>query len=261
MFDPVFIPALLSGTFLFCVLILAGAGFIHGMFGVGYAMIATPLMALLVDYRLAVILAAVPLFIMALTVLARYRHALRENQLVRMIVPGVIVGSALGAWLHTSLPAFVALALLGVLLAVNAYLPSYFRRRNDAQAVVGPRAAPGFSLLAGVTEAALNVGAPFILMYSGLARLTRVQQLLALNLCYGAGKLIQIGVLMQAGTTPMPWPHLFVAIAASLGGQMLGERYAGQFSETTFRFLFTRFLYTMALVMLCRAIYQIAMNQ
>ncbi len=31
--------------------ILAGAGFAHGLFGIGFAMIATPLLALFLDYR------------------------------------------------------------------------------------------------------------------------------------------------------------------------------------------------------------------
>ena len=54
--------------------ILAGAAFAQGVFGLGFAMIATPLLALFLDYRAAVLLAAVPLLVLAGNWLVVNRH-------------------------------------------------------------------------------------------------------------------------------------------------------------------------------------------
>jgi uncharacterized protein len=174
-------PALGSLQFFFCLMVLGTAGFAHGMFGFGFAMIATPLLALFVGYRLAIFLAALPLLCMSLLFLVANRRLMRNEALTRSIVPGIVLGSVAGAFLQASLPPPLALVLLATLLAASAALPPYLHGRQSGLPDMG-RTSPAMpailGMFAGATEAALNVGAPFVLFYGGLARLDRLQQLL-----------------------------------------------------------------------------------
>jgi uncharacterized protein len=253
-------PAIGSLQFFFCLMVLGTAGFAHGMFGFGFAMIATPLLALFVGYRLAIFLAAVPLLCMSLLFLIANRHLMRSEAVTRAIVPGIVLGSVAGAFLQASLSPPLALVLLATLLAASAALPVYLRDRQLGLAGTG-RASSAMSatlgMFAGVTESALNVGAPFVLFYGGLARLDRLQQLLALNLCFAVGKSVQIAVLTQASSAYLSPSSLVIAVVAALAGQIAGNRCAGVFSERSFRRMFAAFLYGVSGFLLFRAVLEL----
>ena len=199
MSDPL-LPTLVSAAFLYCLIVLLAAGFAHGVFGLGFAMIATPLLALALDYRSAIFLAAVPLLFISVYFLAIRRRLVFDEPLAKLMTPGIIVGSLVGVLLQGFMPQTMALILLAVLLACSAALPSILQRwraQHSANANASPHA---FGVLAGVTESSLNVGAPFIVLYGGLAGLNRARQLLALNLCFAVGKSIQVFLLTVATT-------------------------------------------------------------
>lgn len=239
----------------YCLGMLGVAGVAHGMFGFGFAMIATPLLALILDYRLAIIAAALPLFFMATLFLALNWQSLQKENLIRLVVPGVIAGSLIGASFQAFMPQHMALTLLAALLIFSALLP-HIVARLSWNAKPGNRPASAIcSTFAGATEAALNVGAPFMLIYGAITRLNRIQQLLVLNLCFSVGKAIQIGVIAQASTTLFSLPLLSLAVLTALGGQFVGNYYAGLFSEDVYRKILKIFLYLMAMVLLGRAIW------
>lgn len=242
--------------FAYCLLVLAIAGFAQGMFGLGFAMIATPLLALTLDYRGAVFLAAVPLMLTAVFYLiVQWRQVLSEP-LSKRIAPGLIGGSIAGVWVQTSLPQFAALALLAFLLACSAALPTILRRSlalREKSANASPMA---FGAFAGLTDTSLNVGAPFIVLYGGLNHLNRLQQLLALNLCFAIGKTIQIGLTMATAPMPVSGAYLLWGVLASLCAYLAGARLAGRFSDEGFRRGLNIFLYGMACVLGYRALAQ-----
>ena len=101
--DPQFATALL---------VLALAAFVQGVFGLGFAMIATPLLALFLDYQAAVLVAAIPLFVLAVYWLAVNRLYLFRSGIPWTLLPGIMTGAALGVALQISLPQRVSLLLL-----------------------------------------------------------------------------------------------------------------------------------------------------
>lgn len=233
--------------------ILAGAGFAHGLFGFGFAMMATPLLALFLDYRLAVALAAFPLLAMALGWLAvhvRSRAALVSQT---RLLPGIAIGAGAGTLMQMSLPEVVSITLLALLLSASLAVP-WLTQRAAALRVASVRgAAPGFGVLAGMTESALNVGAPFMLLYGSLARLSRFEQLLALNVCFALGKGIQLA--LTALTWPAAaggWP-LLACTTASLAAYAAGNHLAGRFDEERFRRWLRNFIVCMVAGLLVRA--------
>ena len=76
---------------------LALAAFAQGVFGLGFAMIATPLLALILDYQAAVFLAAVPLLVLASFWLVTNRRLVRQGDIPWTLLPGIALGAALGA--------------------------------------------------------------------------------------------------------------------------------------------------------------------
>ncbi|MDZ7863111.1 TSUP family transporter [Acidovorax sp.] len=232
--------------------ILALAGFAHGLFGIGFAMIATPLLALFLDYRLAVALAAFPLLAMAvgwLVVHVRSRSALAGQ---RWLLPGIAIGAAAGTLLQVSLPERTSIALLALLLSASLAVPWLATRGAALRPAAAQRGAPVFGVLAGMTESALNVGAPFMLLYGSLARLGRFEQLIALNVCFALGKGIQLALTAWSWPAAASGVALLVCTTASLAAYFAGHRLAGRFDEARFRRLLRNFIVCMVAGLLVR---------
>lgn len=234
--------------------IMLASSFLHGVFGIGFAMIATPLLALWMAPREAVLLAAVPLWCIALGFLCRHFAQVRRcGQLV--FLPLIIVGSVLGVQLQAALSARASWLLLAGLLLLGAAVPALVHRLLGRGWRLPPAVGLAFGLGAGVTESSLNVGAPLIVLYGGLQRLPRMEQLILLNLCFAAGKTVQLGLTLAQGA---PWVRpswLLVATVAAGVGYALGLRWAGRLSDQVFRRSLAGFLCTMAGLLVLRALW------
>lgn len=237
-----------------CLLVLGLAGFAHGLFGIGFAIVATPLLATFLDYRIAAFMVAAPLLAMAAGWLFVKRSALRSAAVPLSLLPGIAVGAVVGTGLQAALPQRLSLLLLAALLTFSIAMPWVLDRWR---AVDGQRArscAAWFGAAAGMTESALNVGAPFMVLYGALSRLGRVEQLLALNLCFALGKLIQIALMARLPMDGLDARAVLAGTAVSLAGYWQGDRLAGRFSEAAFRAGLRGFLAMMVLALLARAL-------
>jgi len=241
------------GLAAYCIGALALAGFIHGVFGMGFAMIATPLLALAIDYPSAIYLAAVPLWVMAsVFLLIERKRVLREPICVRLM-PGIVAGSVIGVMLQTALPQRISLALLGILLLFSALVPSLLEWMKRTPETLRGRTVFSFGTCAGVTEAALNVGAPFMVLFGGLAQLTRFQQIIVLNLCFAVGKTVQLALQAIAIPTPVAIQFMIAAVGVSGISYAGGIVFAGRYSEAAFRRGLVGFQCLMAALLFVRA--------
>ena len=233
---------------------LALAAFAQGVFGLGFAMIATPLLALILDYQAAVFLAAVPLLVLASFWLVTNRRLVRQGDIPWTLLPGIALGAAVGVAIQVALAQSVSLLLLAALLVFSVMLPWALRRLINRHAAVGARSAPLFGFLAGLTESALNVGAPFIILYAGLRQLSRAQMLIALNLCFALGKTIQIFLSLSIAPVPVGWMPLILGVPVCLFAFRLGDRLAGRFPEEVFRIALRLFLCALAAMLVIRSL-------
>lgn len=234
--------------------VLFFAGLIQGVFGLGFAMIATPILGLFLNYQVAIILAAIPLWFLATRYIIKQRQAVRSSPITRSLGPAIIVGSIVGVVLYANLSVSANYALLGVLLLVSAFVPLAVRYLGPFNQKSRIRSGLPFGLLAGTTESLMNVGAPFILLFSGISNLKRRQQLLALNLCFAIGKTVQILLIALFIPVTVSWPHIGLAILSSSLGFQVGDRFGGQWSEEQFRRGLFSFLLIMAAAMGMRAV-------
>jgi uncharacterized membrane protein YfcA len=235
-----------------CILFVAGL--IQGLFGLGFAMVSTPMLGLFLDYRVAVMLAAVPLWFIACRYIFTMRKVIKSSIVVKSLVPPIMVGSVFGVIFYAILPVNANYALLGLLLLLSAFLPlilRYFNLIGDEPYLRGARP---LGFFAGVTEALMNVGAPFILLFSGISNLRRRQQMLALNLCFAVGKTIQITLISLLIPVGISWIHILLAVVSSSFGFVAGDWFSGEWSEKVFRKVLFVFLIIMSLAMGVRAL-------
>lgn len=236
-----------------CFAVLALAAFTQGVFGLGFAMVATPLLALFLEYRVAVVIASVPMLVIALHWLLAHRKALPHSGVPPLLIGGIVLGALGGMWLQVALPQQASLLLLAALLAFSVAVPWGLQHWQRDVSTGSRRAAPAFGILAGVTESALNVGAPFMVLFAGLSRLTRAQQLIALNLCFFLGKIIQLSVLLAVTAIPMPAWTLAAAVGVCLVFHTAGDRLAGRFPDDVSRRWLGFFLSAMVVALVLRA--------
>ncbi|MFT3665455.1 sulfite exporter TauE/SafE family protein [Piscinibacter sp.] len=234
--------------------ILGVAGLAHGIFGIGFAMIATPLLALFLDYTTSLVLAAIPLLGMSAWWLATHRHALLAERIPGRLLAGIATGSILGVAVQSVLPARASILLLAALLAMSVCLPWLLKRWSAVDPQQVRRNSGAFAALAGFTESSLNVGAPFMVLFGALAHLKRVEQLIVLNLCFFLGKSIQVGLISLTGTLGLTSPAMLLAsTAVGLGGFIAGNALAGRLLEATFRRALNSFLIVIVVALLLRA--------
>lgn len=240
---------------LIAYLAIAGtAGFVQGLFGLGYALIAAPLLALLVNYHSALVMVAVPMEVLAIFWIARHGREIATAGIPWWFFPGALVGTAAGAYVQVALSQRAALLLLAGLLTTSVVLPLMVSRWSRASSGRIQRAAVLFGALAGLTDGAMNAGAPIIVLFGGLARLSRAQLLSLLYIEFCFGKAVQLIIVFFISRPKVGGFALGLGIAASWGLFVLGDLLSGRFAERVFIRRLRVFLLLMSGILVSRAL-------
>lgn len=209
--------------------IIVAAGLIHGTLGLGFPLVATPLLALFTDVRTAILITLLPtasVNVLSIIKGGRWSESIgRFWPLAVYAVAGSVAGTRL---LVVSDPAPFKLLLAGLVLL---YLFASHARALNMHWMVEHTGASMlvFGLLAGLAAGTTNVMVPLLIIYTLELGLERTAMVQVFNLCFLAGKLTQIGVFAHAGmltgdlllaTTPLA----LVGIVALLGGMVLRNR-------------------------------------
>ncbi len=232
------------------------AGYVQGLLGVGYPMLATPLLALVIDLRTAVIV-TVPA-ILVLSVLLIFRGGkLRAGVGPFWYMPlCMVAGSLLGARIFFAVDASWLLLALGAALLM--YVSLDWLGRTDYPHL--KRWLHPLALLcafaAGVSESSINVGGPFLLVWCLLMGLAPITMIQILNLCFLAGKLTQVAALTAGGVPFMAWIGALPLALVALLPFMLGIRQREGADVATYRRWLRLFLSLMALLLVLRFVRQ-----
>ena len=227
------------------------AGFMHGMLGLGFPMLATPLLAVLMDIRSAVLLTLLPT--VTVNLISIYRGGRWAESIGRYWPLAVMIplGALGGTWLLISIdpaPFRLLLALVILLHLVSG------RVRGAHLAWVRTHtwlAYLLFGLAAGFLAGTVNVMVPLLIIFAlevGMAPVAMVQ---VFNLCFLAGKTAQIGALAYSGffTWPLAAATLPMALGAA-GTLLLGMRLRERVDAETYRGWLRRVLVVVALTLL-----------
>jgi uncharacterized protein len=227
------------------------AGFAHGAIGFGFPLVATPLVALVVDMKSAItLLAPVTLVLVVIS-------ALRGGSVTELVrrfwyLP---VGISVGAWLGTHLllaapPEPFTLVLALILLF---YLNLDRIGRGRSALVERWRAAFGlaFAFTAGVFEAIANVAGPILLVYFMLLGAAPAQIVQTLNMCFTVGKGAQVGTLAASGAlSPAAWLTVAGLSVPAVAALAFGMRVRDRIDALTYRAWLRKALWVMALLLI-----------
>ena len=237
-------------------LVLAFSGVVQGALGLGFPMVATPLIAAVSDMRTAVILVLIPC--VAATVVnvilsGQFLPTLKKFWFMPLCM---IAGAFIGARLFVAFPAFpYAMLLAGVILA---YL--YLDRMGHAEWAPVRRHPVAFGVffggIAGLSEGTANIAAPMLLMYLfslGVDRTTLVQ---VLNLCFSVGKPTQFVVLTaEGGVTWLQWavtlPFALIVVATT----QVGIHIRSRIDAAAYRRWLLNALFVIAIALLMQHVY------
>lgn len=248
-----------TGTIAAIVAISVVAGLVHGTIGFGFPVISTPLVALLIDVRTAVLVTVVPnIAVNVISILrgGNWRESIgRHWPVAGAVMAGTLVGTRL---LLVAPPEPLKVLLAAMILA---YLQQERLRRLDWSWIARAPGASGigFGLVGGVLSGAVNVSAPPLIIYFmtlGLAPMAMTQ---VLNLCFIAGKVTQATSLglSQTGGAHVLWaslPLTAIAVATVLGGMRVQSRLRPEM----YRRLLRGVLWAMAFLLLAQVGWKIA---
>ena len=216
------------------VILLAGtvmlfAGFVHGTLGLGFPMVATPLLALFLDVRTAILITLLPTAVVNVASILKggeWRESTRDYwPLALWSVAGGVVGAAVIAS-NDPAPFQLLLALLIFLFlgshAVGAGGLPWLS--GDARVVM-----PIVGLVGGFAAGTTNVMVPILIIYSLSLSLSKNTTVQVFNLCFLAGKLAQMAVfgwngLISIGFILSTVPFALLGYGALIWGVKIRDR-------------------------------------
>lgn len=205
------------------------AGLIHGTLGLGFPLVATPLLALFTDVRTAILITLLPTA--SVNVVSILRGGRWSESIGRFwpLALFAVLGSIAGTrFLVISDPAPFKLLLAALVLLylfasrVKALRMRWVSNHLGLSMIM-------FGLIAGVAAGTTNVMVPILIIYTLELGLERTAMVQVFNLCFLAGKLTQIAVFAHAGmltgglllaTTPLA----LAAVVALFVGMTLTHR-------------------------------------
>src|ERR1700682_4695620 len=210
--DTLFTPAMIAAL----VAIVIVGGITHGAIGFGFPLVSTPLVALLIDIKTAVLITVVPNI--AVNVISVVRGGNWRESIGRHwpIAVWVVLGTMVGThFLLVAQPEVLQLLLAAMIVVfllqdrIRQLDLTWIRRRPALSGAA-------FGIMAGLFSGAVNVSAPPLVIYFMMLGLSPVALTQMLNLCFITGKSIQAVTLSLAGPGSLP------LLAASLPLTVLG---------------------------------------
>ena len=239
--------SLLEIIILGAILLLGGG--VHGLLGFGFPLLATPLMAMLVDVRTAMLILLIPTMGINIASIAggdRGRLAVGGFwPLAVCVAAGSMAGTRL---LILTDPSPYKLLLAVVLLFYLAVQPRGLRmpwvRSHPRAAMIA------FGLAAGLLAGTVNAAVPALIVYAlelGLAPLVAVR---VFNFCFLTGKLAQALTFGAAGLfTAEVILKTLPATLLALSGLWAGTRLRGRVDTATYRRWLRRTLFVIAILL------------
>ncbi|MCG5499355.1 sulfite exporter TauE/SafE family protein [Ectothiorhodospira lacustris] len=218
---------------LIALLVTLIAGLVHGAFGLGFPMIATPILALITDVKTAILLTLAPNIAVNVWSLVRGGNWLNSVSRFWPVAMWMLVGSALGTLVLVAMDPNPFRLLLAA--TVVLYLVSDRIKRIDWRWIGRhPRASgAGAGLLGGLLGGTVNVGGPVMMIYFLELRLAPVVLVQAINLCFLLGKGTQAITFAFLGMLGLDLllislPLGIAALIGLRGGMWIRERVAAE---------------------------------
>ncbi|MFW2367575.1 MAG: TSUP family transporter [Desulforhopalus sp.] len=235
---------------LFFFIICGFAATVHGAVGIGFPMIATPLLSMVTDVRTAILVLVIPTIVLNITNTVKGGSWDRSIVIFWPLAFYGMIGSFLGTRLLILVPAesFRPLLAGAILLYLNAERIGAGFNWIERH----PRVAMAFfGLSAGLLGGTVNVMLPALVIFALEVKMDKTAMIQVFNFCFLSGKLTQGSVFLSAGLlTPyiikISIPLAFVSFVVMLIAMPLRSR----LDESVYRRWLRRLLLIMALVLI-----------
>ena len=205
------------------------SGFVQGALGFGFPFIATPMVAMVVDMRTAIITVLLPTFASVVITLVTSGPLGPAVKRFWMMPVYATVGALAGTWLFVAAPEAPYQLLLALIIIV--YLNLDRIARGEWPLIQRHERAFGSlaGAAAGIFEGTANVAAPPLIIYYLALGLSPALLVQAMQLCFLVGKATQFSVLtLHGGVSVAQWlatlPLCVIAIAAGAAGARVRDR-------------------------------------
>ncbi len=209
--------------------IMVFAGQVHGTLGLGFPMVATPMLAVSFDVRTAILITLLPTVAVNLVSIWHSRDSVGAASRFLPLIGFALVGALAGAYLLANVdPDPFRLVLAGLILLYlwnnqSGKLSFHGMARHAFAAMVI------FGLLAGLSGGSTNVMVAILIIFFLSLEVPRATMVPALNGCFLVGKLSQIVVFSMTGLVSLKLlaetaPLAVAAVMALLIGQRLRKK-------------------------------------
>jgi len=251
------------------------SGFAAGLLGIGGGMVLVPFMTmifaaqhfpkhLIVQMSIATGLATI-LFTSISSVRAHNRKGAVRWDLVRMFVPGILIGSWIGAWVGKQLNTVAMALLFGIFVAVSATQMLIDRNQASTHPLPGKGALVGVGSGIGFLSGLLGAGGGFVSIPIMTRFSVRIHEAIATSAALGlpvavAGTLSNIWFGYREPDLPIHslgfiyLPAVGIVAAMSVLMAPLGVRTAHRLPVQRLRRIFAFVLYALAIYMLWKGI-------
>lgn len=221
---------------LWIAVVILFAGFVQGALGLGFPMVATPMIAFSTDIQTAVVIVLLPCIACILVTMWK-APGLRDTLAKFWMMPlWAFVGALIGTRVFVLYPGFPYTLLLAAVILV--YLNLERLGRTEWPLVKRHKALAGmlFGVAAGLSEGTANVAAPPLIVYYLALGLEPARLVQALNICFITGKTTQFFTLNAlGGVTVTQWLVTMPLMAASAAGALYGSTIRNRIDALTYR--------------------------
>ena len=226
------------------------------MIAFGFPIVATPLLAMVVDVKTAIALSILPNIVMdALQVGRGTGSLLATARRVAVLLAFGFVGTVVGTRSLLVMPPGLALAILGVVVLGFVVLNvsgASFRVPARGERWLSPPVGFAAGFLGGVT----NVPGTLLVLYFHALGMGKQEFVRSVALCFMSYKVVQLVTVASYGL--LTWPLLGASVALTvvgLGGFWLGLRVQDALSERVFNRGVLAFLALLGVSLLARSLW------
>lgn len=214
---------------LWITLAMVVSGFIQGALGFGFPFIATPMIAMLVDMRTAIITVLLPTLASVILTFATSGPLGPILKRFWLMPIYATLGAVTGSWLFVAAPDAPYQLLLALIIIVYLNLDRIARGEWPLVKRHERAFAPLAGVAAGLFEGTSNVAAPPLIIYYLALGLSPALLVQGMQICFLVGKLSQFAVLtLHGGVSAAQWlatlPLCVVALAAGFAGTRVRNR-------------------------------------
>lgn len=228
-----------------CIIALI-AGFIQGLTGFGSVLLSLPLIALFLDFKIAVPLMNILGIVLTLVLIVQLRKAWEWGKIYPLLI-GTVPGIPIGTYLLKNLEASPMYIFLGTVLCAYSLFGILFRGVVKELKKGWPYFV-GF--LAGCLGGAVSASGPPVIIYTFLQPWDKDKIKVTLQGFYLISGLFILAYFYWNGLiVPQVVKLSFIALPFIIGGTLAGSFFYGRLAETSYRKLMYYTLGLLGIVM------------